>query len=111
MKILERNFEQKLASTLQMSLFAIALDYGICFTNSQYREGDRFDFELSAFVNDDRQIMRFEVSAQITEEGERYTTQTVVFDCESKARAKTFEKEVFSKYEVIELVSNWVRTL
>ena len=111
MKTFERTDEQNMAATLQTSLFAIALDYGISFTNSQYRDGKRFVCELKAFVNDDKQVVAIEVDAHITEEGERYIVQQFIFDYERSASEHCFKKEVFDKYEVLEIVCNWVRTI
>ena len=111
MKTFERTYEQNMAASLQTTLFSIAHDYAICFTNSQYRDGERFDCELKAFVNDDKQIVSIEVHAHITEEGERYIVQQFIFDCERSSRAQCFKKEVFCKYDVLEIVCNWVRTI
>lgn len=70
MKTLKRTFEQDHAATIQKTLFAIAFDYGIAFTNTQYRDAKFFECELIADVNNDKQIMYFEVVAKVSDDSE-----------------------------------------
>lgn len=111
MKTLKRTFEQDHAATIQKTLFAIAFDYGIAFTNTQYRDAKFFECELIADVNNDKQIMYFEVVAKVSDDSEKYSIYQVVYDCATKKREQFFYYTVDCKYEVIEAAIDWVLRL